>query len=248
MTSRLKRWIDSFRINDLKPDFWILSQVIITAWVVMGSPWLIPFLWPHYIGRCESKKRTDSRREDLKLKEAFIEKISYWASATYAGVSMEKALVSYLEVLRTRQSKHETFDEFTKEGILQLCQGGTLKAYLIQLERQFPTVDIIIFCRSMRVGYETGGAIHRVFAEAVMTTKESYEMDMEIQTVVAEKMMEAKVIGWMPYLVIFYLRISMADVFSPMLTTVGGLALIQFLIIIFEGSSYMARRIADIKM
>ena len=98
-----------------------------------------------------------------------------------------------------------------------------------QIEDIKDFVDVYLTTRA------TGGDIQKVIASASLVIIDKMQIQREVETMMAQKQLEARIVALIPIFIILFLNIFSPDYLMPMYTTVAGriimtLALIGFII------------------
>ena len=74
------------------------------------------------------------------------------------------------------------------------------------------------------------------------------EVEREVDTVIAGKKLEGKIMSVMPFLILTYLNIASKEFIDPLYGNLSGVFVMSAALLIFAGATAINRRISDIKV
>jgi tight adherence protein B len=206
------------------------SNLLVTAIIgaVVGAT--IPFIWL----RIRKAKR-------LKLfQEQLPEAIDMLVSAMKAGYSFQAAMKFIGEEVPAPLGPE--FARFYEEQRL----GMEVRTAILQLQDRVDSLDLKMFCTAVLIQRETGGNLGEVLDKISSLMRERAALKGEIETLVAESKLSARILGVLPFFVFAVVNLLNPGFMRPMLQTNSG-PWIMFAAALTVGFGYwVMMRIADI--
>lgn len=246
-----KGWVEELQIQlfragtDIKPGPFVMIVVAIgilgsfiasglespvVAVVVFIAGWGLPLLWL----RRRQKKR-------LRVFEAQIpDAIDMMVSAMKAGYSFQAAAQFIGDELPAPAGPE--FSRFYDEQRL----GIDVRAALINMQERLDSQDLKMFVTAVLIQRETGGNLTDVLANLADIVRDRIAMRGQIETLVAEPKMSARVLAILPVIVYLLLSVVSPHFMDPMIASGGGrTALTLAAVSVMVGYAIMMR-IADV--
>lgn len=209
------------------------------AWVIM-----IPFGFLEYKSMKTDKIKKQKRELTLQFK-AMIESV---ATALGAGYSLEKAFEETERDLALVYSVKENI--FRELAYIQsgLKMNVPIEQLLKNFGRRSGVDDIADFANVVMMAKRSGGNLIHIIQKTVNRIAEKIAVEEEIETMIAAKKYEEKVMMIMPYGIILYLRLSNEGFFDVLYGNVlGVLIMLVFLVVIYIADIW-AKRIMEIQV
>lgn len=212
---------------------------------VLISTLLVPFafLYP----RIKTADLAEKRRRELNIQ--FKDMLYSLSSSISAGRSVE---ASFRDVLRDLSVMYPDPRSLiiVEVGFIvrRLEMNETIEAILSDfagragLEDVNNFVDVFITCK------RTGGNIIEVIRNSSFIINDKIEVRQEIDTLLAQRKFEQKVLNLVPVLMIVLLSASAADYIEPVFTTGAGRLVMTGAILLLAAAWFISKRIADIRI
>lgn len=206
----------------------VASPVVATVFAIAG--WTLPWLWL----RRSQKKR-------LRLFESQIpDAIDMLVSAMKAGYSFQAATQFLGDEMPAPMGPE--FARFYDEQRL----GIDVRDGLISMQERLNSLDLKMFVTAVLIQRETGGNLADLLGNLANVVRERIAMRGNIETLVAEPKMSARVLAILPVVVFLALSVATPGTMQPMLESPGGrLALFVAAVGVVVGYGIMMR-IADV--
>ncbi|MBQ6229552.1 MAG: hypothetical protein IJJ74_00340 [Eubacterium sp.] len=192
----------------------------------------------------KEKQRRDSRKYLLEFKAM----MSAVDAALEGGYSLENSfilaerdiaelygkksrLLAKLRVMNRRLSLHEPVDkvltEFAEEG---------------------DTEEIRAFADVISIIRKTGGNTIRIVRESVRTISERIDVENDISAIIAGKKLEQKIMVLMPFIIIFYTRLTMSRFMSVLYDDMSGRIFMTIMLCLVLIADRVGKHITDIEV
>ena len=208
----------------------VVAGIILTAaisWLFYRSWYGMVLVIPvnYLIVSYYKKKKKDERAKKLMIE--FRDAIQSVAAALLAGYSIENAW---------KEAEREVMGLYGKEAMItqELIRMNTE----IKLNRN---VEEILHDLATRSGVEEIESFAEIFGFAI-------EVEREVDTVIAGKKLEGKIMSVMPFLILTYLNLASKEFIDPLYGNLSGVFVMSAALLIFAGATAINRRISDIKV
>lgn len=204
------------------------------------TPVLLFYLWNWKQQCCQEKEKV--------FRQQFKESMTALSASLRVGYSVENALKETAKDLRllyppdTRICKefqymmHQLEMHFTAEEIL------TGFARRVNLEEAESFVTVFLTAK------RSGGDSVAIIRDTVKIICDKLEVSREIETLMAAKRMEFKVMTAIPFAMMLYMRTSFAEFMSVLYGNPLGIGIMTGCLVIYGGAWYMGRRIVHIEI
>jgi tight adherence protein B len=206
---------------------------------------MIPFGLLDYVGMKKRKLEKQKRALMLQFK-SFIEAV---ANGLSAGYSLEK---SVLEAKRDLALIYTSKDEILFRELDVMVAGLKMNVPIEKLFQDFGARsgidDITNFANVIQIAKHGGGNMVHIIQKTVCSIGDKLSVEEEIQTMIAAKKYEEKIMMLMPYGIILYLRLSDGSFFDVLYhNALGGVLMTLFLIVIYLADMW-AQKIMEIRI
>lgn len=221
----------------------VLSVVI--AWLIYESVWgmsFVVFAYPLYRKRYRESKCLQRKKELLLQFKDAMQSVSL---ALVAGYSMENA---WREAEREMRVLHGECADITLE-LQQMNQGvamnRAIEGMIYEFALRSESEDIICFAEVFRFAKRSGGDFEKILRNTISRISEKIEMEQEIQTVIAGKKMEQKVMNIVPVFLLVYLRLTSADFLAPLYGNPFGVSVMTLALVGYMMAFLLGAKILD---
>lgn len=225
-----------------------LALSVVAAWILYQSVWgllLGIFIWPVY-RKNHKKTQTENRKKELLLQ--FKDCMQCVSVALLSGYSVENAWREGEKGLR------ELYGEgaYMTTEMKQMNSGIRMNQPVEQLLHQFALrsacEDILAFSEVFRFAKRSGGNFGKMISNTTLRISEKIEVEREIQTVIAGKKMEQKVMNVVPVCLLAYLNVSSSDFLAPLYGNLFGVCIMSIAFGVYVAALLLAEKMTDIKV
>lgn len=198
----------------------------------------LPFLLLRDYDRTEEQKR-----EQLSL--AFREALQAMSAALHAGYAAENSVREAIRDLRTIygeqspivQEYRRMWNEIQMQIPVEQVFTGFAERTDIPVIREFAIV--------FRTAKRSGGDLTAIMDNTAEAIGEKLRVQQEIETILAAKRLEWRIMLLIPYGIILYMKISFPEFMKSMYGNIGGVLLMTAALAIFLLARYLGDRILD---
>lgn len=197
--------------------------------------------------RMKAKSIIDKRKEALNLQ--FGEMLHSLSSSLSAGKSIEMSFRDALRDLEIQypDSRTDIINEI-KSIMLKISMNETVETVLYDLAERSHLEDIRSFADVFQTCKRTGGNLVEVIRNTSNIINDKMEIKREIQTILAERRFEQKVLNVMPLLLLVMLSTSAWDYISPVYSTVEGRVVMTIAMGLLTSAYFISAKVMDIKV
>jgi len=132
--------------------------------------------------------------------------------------------------------------------VRRLEMNETIEDALEDLAKRSHLEDIQNFTDVFKTCKRTGGNLVNVIRNSTNIINDKIEIKEEINTLLAAKKFEQKVLSVMPFIMILILSLTTEDYMAPVFDTIVGRIVMTFAIIIIAIGYFVSKKIMDIKI
>lgn len=211
--------------------------------ILSGILALIGLLYP----KIRKKQIIANRKHKLNLQ--FKDMLYSLSSAVSAGNSVERAISITLEDMKQQYNDPNVFIIKELELMVnRIAMNRTIEEVLNDFAVRSHLEDVETFANIFEISKRTDGNIIEIIRNTTQIIADKIETQTEIETIIAGKKMEQKVLMIMPIGLVFFMTKSGGEFMNPIFNTfVGRIVATISLAVIILGSLW-ANKIADIKI
>ncbi len=205
--------------------FKVLSPIEIMAGVAVTvffsyffyrSVWAIPFMLPIGAAFVWWRYQRKLQEQELYFLKQFKECILSVAASLRAGYAVENAFLESMSDMRMMFG--EECDILGQLKILEkgLRNNETLESILYTMAKRKENTDVLEFAEVFSIAKRSSGNVTETIVIYSSMIAQKLEGIQEIQTLLASKRLEQKVMNVMPFIIVLYLEYSNPGYFSMM--------------------------------
>lgn len=218
---------------------WVFYQnVILSAILALGG-----FAYP----AVRTKQIIAKRRQQLNLQ--FKDMLYSLSSAIGSGSSVERAMTSTLEDMERQYIGGDAYIVKELELIVsKLEMNQNIEDLFADLGERSGIDDIRTFANIFEISKRTGGNLIQIIRQTSNVIAEKIETKTEIDTILAEKKMEQKVLTIMPIGLVFLLTKTTNGFMDPIFTTWPGRGVATLGLLLILVGYLWGKKLTDIQV
>jgi tight adherence protein B len=190
----------------------------------------------------------EKKKELLKEKEMFRDFILSLAAALEAGYAVETAMGSVKEELKMLYGEESRIVKEC-EGILQKMGANySVENALEEAAQRMKIEDAMMFAETFKIGKRIGGDMNQIIMDTSLIISEKIDTEKEIESSLAAKRFEFRIMCMMPFMMMSYVRLSSPDYFSTLYHTFFGVVTMSVVLIMMSITYLLAKTIIQIKV
>ncbi len=197
----------------------------------------------------EIKTKSIISDRQKKISNQFKDMLYAMQSAVSSGTSVENSVTMALEEMRKQYSDPNTIIIKELELMVnRLSVGTNIEEVFADFAARTHNEDVFTFSNIFEISKRTGGNIVEIMRETTNIISEKIEIKGEIDTKLAGRKSEGKVMIAMPILLILFMSKTTGDFMEPVFTTLTGrIAATVSLALVIVGALWM-NKITDIEV
>ena len=243
---------DVYIMKPLEKILYILlaAAVIFTiGFIFYQSVILALLLTPFALFYPKIKTKEIIKRRKKLLNLQFKDMLYALSSSLTAGKSPETAFSDVLKDLKVLYPTTDVYIIKEVEYIIRkLNMNETVEAVLDDLAKRSKIEDIQNFVEVFKTCKRTGGNLVSVIRNSSDVISEKIEIVEDINTIIAAKKFEHKILSVMPIVMIVILSLTTEDYMQPLFNTILGRLVMTVAIIIMAVGYFISQKIMDIKV
>lgn len=205
---------------------------------------IIPFAFVDFFSM--RTRKLEQQKKELTLE--FKSLIEALASGLSAGYSLEKAFLEAKKDLLLIYSKEAFIIREINGVITGLQMNVPIEQLLQSFGKRSGIDDISNFANVVSVAKKSGGNLVRIIQKTVNSISDKLAVEEEIETMIASKKYEQKIMMIMPYGIIFYLRITDGGYFEVLYHNLLGVIIMTIFLIVMQLADVWAQKIMEIRV
>lgn len=221
---------------------------LVISYLFYGKVTAVIFLLPAVWGYLIKKKQEAAKRRKKELAYQFKDGVLGISAALHAGYSMEN---SFYEALKDLAFLYPSDADICKEFMYiyrQLQRNRTVEELLIEFAERSQVEDIEEFAEVLVTVKRTGGNLLSIIENTTKHIGERIEMEREIETMVAGKRLEARIMTGVPLGILCYMRLFSPGFLDPLYGNVKGIAIMSVFLAAYLASILWAEKIVEISV
>lgn len=222
--------------------------IILLSYIFYRSLFAIIFLCP-LVPFCVKvqKERLCRKRKDA-LKIQFKDALQSISAALQAGYSMENAIREATEDIRNMYGSEGLMTRELRAITEGIRNSRTPEELFLSLANRSGLEDISDFAEVFMIAKRSGGDLPAVIRVCSMTIGDKVETAKEIQTLVAAKKLEGRMMDIIPCFIILYVDISSPGFFDILYHTVLGRVVMTICLLVYAGAILLSEKIMSIEV
>lgn len=197
--------------------------------------------------RFKKKDIIEKRRKELNIQ--FKDMLYSLSSSLSAGKTVEAAFREAGRDLSVLYHEHSAYILVEVEGIVnKLDMNETIESALLDFANRSGLEDVNNFANVFSICKRSGGNIAEVIRNTSSIINDRIEVSQEVDTMMAERKFEQKVLNVVPILMIVLLSASAPDYMYPVFNTAAGKVTMTAAIILLAIAWFISDRVSNIKV
>ncbi|MHC1723783.1 MAG: type II secretion system F family protein [Aminipila sp.] len=205
---------------------------------------LLGFFYPKYKIKAKIRKRKEIL--NIQLREAMISISNSLKAGNSLQIALERCLEDMRRMLRNKVEK-PIIEEF--ENIVYDIQiGKTLEEALIGFRERTRMEDVDTFVNAAIITKEKGGNLAEVMANVSDSISDKIQIKREIMTLTAGKRSEAKLLTFVPIILVMALSTISPSYMRPMYETLPGKIMMIIGVVLLAINYFLGKKIINIEI
>lgn len=221
---------------------------LLTAWLYYRSFWAVLPLLPLGYGYYRLWEKEYSRKKRAQFQLQFKDAIQSLSSALNVGYSVENAFKETQKELAILYGENERIMKELRIMIGQIRINLSIEKILEEFSMRVESDDVRCFTTVFAAAKRSGGDMIAIIKNSVSQIGDKIEAKREIDTLLAAKKYEFKVMTLIPYFIIGYMSISFPEFMQALYGTMIGTGVMSLCLLAYIGAYYLGVKIIEIEV
>lgn len=225
-----------------------LGIYIITAWLYYRSFWALLPLFPVWAWQLKVMIEDKYQSKELEFQMQFKDAVQTLAEALNVGYSVENAVYETQKELLLVYSESMRISRELMIMVRQMRLQMTVEQAFSEFAERMQMEDVRNFTDVFIAAKRSGGNMVTIMQNTVKQTGDKIDVRREIETILAAKKYEFKIMAVIPYAIIGYMAFSFPEFMKCLYGNVLGIGVMTICLLGYWGAYYLGRRITMIEI
>jgi tight adherence protein B len=232
-----------FNVIKVMPVIYLLSYLFFKNHIFSFILSFGALLYPNF----KVKKIIDKRKEELNIQ--FKDMLYSLQSSLWAGKPIEVAFTEVVKDLRVLYPDPENYIILESSNIAgKIEMNETVENAISDFGERAGIDDIQDFAEVLQICKRTGGNLVEVVKRTTSIINDRIEMKQDINTMLAKRNLERKVLNIIPVVILILLSVTAGDYINPIYNTAIGRIVMMFAAILLVIAYFISKKIMDIEI
>ena len=191
------------------------------------------------------KKEAERKQE---IAQEFKDAMQVVTTSLVAGYSMENAWREAEKELLERYGEHALVGKEFEKMNASVRLNMPLEQLLLSFAKESGVEDIVTFAEVFSFAKRGGGDFVRIIGTTTRHMRDKVEIMQEIDTVIAAKKMEQKIMNVVPLGILFYFNMASPDFLAVVYGNLLGVVVMTVSLTAYVGAFKLAERVLEIEV
>lgn len=242
----------SWRQQDIKKGEWIQIIIkssgiyIITAWLYYRSFWALIPLFPVWAWQLKMMAEEKRQGKVLEFQTQFKEAVQAISSALNIGYSVENAVCEAQKELLLIYPEQARISKELQLMVRQMRFQMPVEQVFTEFADRMEIEDVSNFVDVFISAKRSGGNMVSIIQNTVKQISDKIDVRREIETILAAKKYEFKIMAIIPYAIIGYMTFSFPEFMDNLYGNLLGIGVMTLCLISYLAAYYMGLKIITI--
>lgn len=222
------------------------GNLLIKVYLFYRSFWGIPFLIPLGILDYKGLEKEMEEKKKTQFLVQFKDMIQSMASALNAGYSAENAIREAQKEMKLLYGEEEMIQQELTVMVRQMRVQIPMEQVFDDLAQRVKLEDVKNFSTVFGTAKRSGGNMLEIIQNTAGQIGDKIDVKREIDTILASKAYEFKVMSVIPYVIIAYMQFSFPEFMSCLYGNVVGIGVMTVCLVLYEGACVFGRKLIKI--
>ncbi len=239
-----------------KPDLAAILKIR-TDWLegitlLSLAGWLCFRCWPVCLPALpiflKAERQAAGEKCRLKRQREFVSAVTILYSSSAAGMPLETAFRDAATEMRRLPAQYSLILPEFEQICRRLDRNVPLHTALAEFDAHMADEDVHHFVEVLGIATSTGGSLSEVIRNYSEITAARYAVSAEIETMLAGRRGEMKVMLVVPAAILLYMNLTSAEYMSVLYTTLSGRLVMAAALALYTGGLLVGRKILAIRL
>lgn len=220
----------------------------ITAWLYYRSFWAILPLFPVWMWQLKMMAEEEKGKKGLEFQVQFKDMVLAVSSALNTGYSVENALREAQKEMKLIYPEKARISKELLIMVRQLRIQVPVEQVLLDFAERMEMDDVSNFAEVFVSAKRTGGDMMAIIQNTANQISDKIDVRREINTILAAKKYEFKVMAVIPYAIIGYMTLSFPEFMDCLYGNMIGIGVMTICLTIYWSAYYLGIKIIEIEI
>ena len=229
----------------------ILAAVIILAVIAelfYGRWWLVIFMEPFVFIFLKLRKKQLINERRKQLKWQFNDALTALADTVSVGFSVENALGEVYKEMKQIYGKDSYICMELYEMNKKISVSTPVENVFQDFAERTGMAEIFMFAQVFAVAKRSGGNLSSLINLVKETISLTFKVEQEVLASISDKRFEQKIMSFVPFAIIIYVRATSPDFLEIMYTTPVGIVVMTVCLIAYFTAIILAHKILNVQI
>ncbi len=203
---------------------------------------LLPLIIPWFIHSKKMEKLRVSRIVGIQFRDA----IASVLTSLKAGYSIENAFREAGRDIDLLYGKKSHISHYLNKLYKGLKNNVPLEKLLMDFGKESANADIEEFAGVFAIAKRSGGNMTEIIDRTIAVISRKMDVEKEIEVLISAKRLEARIMNFVPFFIIFYISITSPGFFGPLYHNLPGIILMTVCMLVYFGAYLLSEKIVNI--
>ena len=219
---------------------------LITAWLFYRSALGLILLIPLWIWKFRLSAMELRQKKLLDLQVQFKDAIQSISASLNIGYSLENAVVEAQKELKLIYKEDARISKEMQIAVRELRLQMPVEQVFVELANRLELADAKSFVEVFVAAKKTGGNMVKIIQNTVRQIGDEIDVRREINTILAAKKYEFRVMSVIPYAIIGYMQLSFPEFMDSLYGNVIGVGVMSICLVGYMAAYYLGLKIIKI--
>ena len=206
------------------------------------------FLFPVWIIYMKAWAEDKAMQKEQQFRSQFRDSIQAMAAALKAGYSVENAIRETKRDILPMYGKDTRIIKEYDRMVVRLNMNCTAAQVLEEFSERVRQEDVGDFVNVFAAAKISGGDSVAIIRNAVRTISEKIDTEKEINTILASKKLEFNIMCAVPFIIIFYMKITFSQFLEVLYGTAAGTVTMSICLAVYISAWRLGRKMIHIEV
>lgn len=224
-----------------------IFYLMMIAWLFYDRMIVTVLLFPFLFVWMRKQRNKNIYKKKEKIRRELREMMLSIGNSLSAGYSIENSLKAARKDLLMYQK-----DSMLAKELQLLINRQELNEpvdkLLLEMADKVDLEELYQFAQIISIAKKSGGNLIEITTKTIEHLSQAIQIKEEIQTMIAAKQMEKKIMSVMPYFILLYVRIANPEYFSVLYESIAGWLIVTICLICLWIADLWAERVTQIEV
>lgn len=205
-------------------------------------------LLPGIVFFVREQKQSLQKKREGDMKRQFLDGIQMIGTSLQAGYSAENALRESIKELSKVYGPDDFIIREFRFMAAQIEMSRNMEELFLDFGRRCSIDDIQSFAEVFLTAKRSGGDLLAIIRNTISCIRQKQETMQEIETCLAGKVMEQKIMSLIPILILAYVKLASPEFLSSMYGNIAGTSVMGICFLVYVLAYFWGRRIIRIEV